>query len=137
MSPERVGRIVEGDGFAVADLDGLGEGYGFRKIRRPLGVTAFGANAIVLPPGYETPTHYHEKQEELYFVHAGAIEMEFGDGSRHRLEPGALARVDAGTVRRVINSGDEDAVYLVVGGKDGYVGRDGRQPDGASLGGSA
>ena len=26
--------------------------------------------------------------------------------------------------------GDEDAVYLVVGGKDGYVGRDGRLPEG-------
>ena len=25
---------------------------------------------------------------------------------------------------------DEDAVYVVVGGKDGYVGRDGRLPEG-------
>ena len=32
----------------------MGDGYGFRKIRRELGVTAFGINAIVLPPGYET-----------------------------------------------------------------------------------
>jgi hypothetical protein len=30
----------------------------------------------------------------------------------------------------VRNTGDEDAIYVVVGGKDGYVGRDGRKPEG-------
>jgi len=34
-------------------------------------------------------------------VHRGAIEMEFGNGSTHRLEKGAFARVDASTVRRI------------------------------------
>jgi hypothetical protein len=58
------------------------------------------------------------------------VELEFGDGSRHRLGPGGVARVDAATIRKVTNVGDEDAVYLVVGGKDGYVGRDGRLPEG-------
>ena len=47
-----------------------------------------------------------------------------------RSSPGAAARVDAATVRKVRNVGDEDAVYVVVGGKDGYVGRDGRLPEG-------
>jgi len=122
---------VVGDGYAIGHLDGLGEGYGFRKIRKGLGVTAFGINAIVLPPGYETGRHFHDEQEETYFVHRGRIEMEFGDGSRHTLGAGGLARVDAATVRRIRNaSGDEDAVYVIVGGKDGYVGRDGRLPEG-------
>lgn len=123
--------VTKGDGYAVANLRDLGEGPGFRKIRTPLGVTAFGANAIVLPPTYETGSHYHDEQEELYFLHSGRIEMEFGDGSTHTLEPGGLAWVDAATVRKVKNLSDsEDAVYVVVGGKDGYVGRDGRQPEG-------
>ena len=39
-----------GDGYAVAHLDEVGEGYGFRKVRKTLGVTAFGVNVIVLPP---------------------------------------------------------------------------------------
>jgi uncharacterized cupin superfamily protein len=121
---------VEGEGFAVANVDALAEGPGFRKIRRALGVTAFGVNAIELPPGYETGGHYHDEQEELYFVHRGRIEMSFGDGSSHLLGPGGIARVDAATVRRVKNVGDEPAVYLVTGGKDGYVGRDGRLPEG-------
>ena len=123
--------VIEGDGYAVAlDLDALGDGYGFRKVRKELGVTAFGVNVITIPPGYETGKHLHEEQEELYFVHRGAIEMTFGDNTSHRIEEGGSARVDASTVRQVKNaSTSEDAVYLVAGGKDGYVGRDGKQPE--------
>lgn len=123
--------VSKGEGYAIANLADLGEGPGFRKIRKELGVTAFGVNAIVLPPAYGTGRHYHEDQEELYFLHSGQIAIEFGDGSSHELEPGGLAWVAASTVRSVRNLSDsEDAVYVVVGGKDGYVGRDGRQPEG-------
>ena len=122
--------MVEGDGYAVANVDALADGPGFRKIRRALGVTAFGVNAIEIPPGFETGRHFHDEQEELYFCHRGRIEIEFGDGTAHPLEPGAAARVDPQTVRKVRNVGDEDAVFVIVGGKDGYVGRDGRLPEG-------
>jgi mannose-6-phosphate isomerase-like protein (cupin superfamily) len=122
--------VTKGEGYAIANLDDLGEGPGFRKVRRSLEVDAFGVNAIVIPPGIESGFHFHDEQEELYFVHSGTIEMEFGDGSVHRLAAGGVARVDAPTHRKVRNVGDGDAVYLVVGGKDGYVGRDGRQPEG-------
>jgi len=117
--------IVSTDGYSVGSLDDLGEGWGFRKIRKPLGVTAFGINAIVLPPGYDTNNHYHERQEETYFVHSGRIAITFGDGTTHELGPGGLARVAPRTVRRLRNVGDGDAIYLCVGGKDGYVERDG------------
>ena len=123
--------VVEGEGYAVAHLDDLGEGPGFRKIRKELGVTAFGVNAIVLPPSYATGSHFHDEQEELYFLHSGRVEIEFGDGSTRELQPGGLAWVDASTVRKLNNLSDsEDAVYVIVGGKDGYVGRDGRLPEG-------
>ena len=123
--------VAKGDGYAVANLSDLGEGYGFRKIRKELGVTAFGVNAIVLPPSYETGRHLHEEQEELYFLHSGHIAIEFGDGTSHELEAGGLACVDAPTVRKIRNLSDsEDAVYVVVGGKNGYVGRDGKLPPG-------
>jgi mannose-6-phosphate isomerase-like protein (cupin superfamily) len=130
VSPEEVKQPVEGDGYAVATLDGLGEGYGFRKIRRELGVNELGVNAIVMPPGIESGFHYHDEQEELYFVHSGTIEIEFGDGKVFTLGPGGLARVDAATHRQVRNTGTEDAVYVIVGAKGGYVGRDGQLPDG-------
>src|SRR3954463_13687198 len=56
--------------------------------------------------------------------------MELGDGAKIALEPGGIVRVDAATVRMLRNAGDEEAVYVVVGGADGYVGRDGRLPEG-------
>jgi len=62
-------------GYAVSSLDQIGEGYGFRKIRHAVGVTAFGINAVVLPPGYSSGEHYHEQQEETYFVHQGELEF--------------------------------------------------------------
>jgi mannose-6-phosphate isomerase-like protein (cupin superfamily) len=127
---EQVHEPVEGEGYAVANVDALAEGPGFRKVRRELGVTAFGVNAIEIPPGYETGRHYHEEQEELYFVHRGRVEMTFHDDAAVELGPGGLARVDAATVRKVRCIGDESAVYLVIGGKGGYVGRDGKLPEG-------
>jgi len=127
---DEVREVVEGDGWAVANVDALADGPGFRKVRRALGVTAFGVNAIELPAGAETGRHFHDEQEELYFVHRGRIEISFDDGASHVLGPGGLARVDAATVRKIKTLGDEAAVYLIAGGKDGYVGRDGRLPEG-------
>jgi uncharacterized cupin superfamily protein len=121
---------ITGDGWAVAHLDELGEGPGFRKVRAPLGVTAFGVNAVVLPPGYTSRRHSHERQEELYLVLDGELEIEFGDGERHTLRPGGLARVSPTTVRSLRNTSDsEEATYFCVGGADGYVGRDGVRAD--------
>jgi mannose-6-phosphate isomerase-like protein (cupin superfamily) len=130
VSSEEVSKPVEGDGYTVASLDGIGEGYGFRKIRRELGVTEFGVNAIVLPPAVETGFHLHERQQELYIVSAGSIEIEFGDETRHTLGPGGMARVDAAVKRKIRNTGEADAVYIVIGAEGGYVGRDGLLPEG-------
>jgi uncharacterized cupin superfamily protein len=126
-----VGEIVNGDGYAVGTLDDLGDGPGFRKIRSGFGVTAFGVNAVVIPAGIESGRHYHDEQEELYFVHRGELEFVFGDGSeRFVLGPGGIARVDPHTIRQIRNTSDQEAIYVCVGGKDGYVGRDGQVPDG-------
>jgi quercetin dioxygenase-like cupin family protein len=96
-----------------------------------MGVTAYGINGIVIPPGFETGKHFHDEQEETYFVHKGQVEMIFGDGTTHPLSAGGLAHVEASTVRGLKNvSETEDAVLIVVGGKGGYVGRDGRMPEG-------
>jgi quercetin dioxygenase-like cupin family protein len=119
-----------GEGWAATNIDDLGDGPGFRKIRPAIGVTAFGINAIVLPPGTETGRHFHDRQQEVYFVHRGRLEMELGDGARIALAPGSVVRVDPPTVRMLRNTGDDDAVFVVAGGDGGYVGRDGRLPDG-------
>ena len=120
-------------GYAFGSIDELGEGYGFRKVRRPLGITAFGANAIVYPPGYPGFEHYHDTQDELYFVHSGTARVEVGDEVR-LLGPGGLLHVESTTPRRLSNASEsEDLVLLVIGGKDGYVERDGHMVDPADV----
>ena len=126
MPPETT-EVTQGDGYAVGNIDAMGEGPGFRKVRRELDVAEFGVNAIVMPAGYESNSHYHDEQEELYFVHSGTLQFTFGDGEEFTLGPGGLARVDAATHRKVKNVGDADAVYVCVGAKGGYVGRDGQE----------
>jgi mannose-6-phosphate isomerase-like protein (cupin superfamily) len=114
-------------------IDELGEGYGFRSVRRGLGVTAFGVNAVVMPPGMLGFEHYHDTQDELYFVHSGHARVEV-EGEERTLGPGGLVHVDATTPRRVSNASDsEDLILLVVGGKDGYVERDGHMVDEADI----
>ena len=119
-------------GYRFASLDELGDGYGFRKLRKPLGVTAFGVNALVYPPGAEGVHHFHDEQDELYFVHAGTARFEVEDET-FELGPGGVVHVESTTPRKVSNAGDDDLVLLVVGGKGGYVGRDGRLVDPADL----
>jgi uncharacterized cupin superfamily protein len=116
-------------GYSFTTLEELGDDYGFRKVRRALGVTAFGVNALVLPPGFPGFHHWHDSQDELYFVHRGRARIEIG-GEVHELGEGGLLYVEATTRRTVSNASDsDDLVLLVVGGKDGYVERDGHLVD--------
>jgi mannose-6-phosphate isomerase-like protein (cupin superfamily) len=120
-------------GHSFGAIEELGEGYGFRKVRRALGVSAFGVNAIVMPPGYLGFHHYHETQDELYFVHSGSARFEV-EGEERILEPGGLCHVESTTPRRVSNASEsEDLVLLVIGGKGGYVERDGHMVDEADV----
>jgi uncharacterized cupin superfamily protein len=115
-------------GYQVSSLDELGSGHGFRKVRAALGVTAFGVNAIVFPPHYEGPNHFHDTQDELYFVHHGTATFTF-DGEERVVTAGGLVHVESTTHRQISNRTDDDLVLLVVGGKEGYVERDGHLVD--------
>jgi mannose-6-phosphate isomerase-like protein (cupin superfamily) len=111
-------------GYSFGSIDEMGDGT-FRKVRRELGVTAFGVNVLVIEPGVTARAHWHDEQDELYFVHSGRARFDLPDESRE-LGPGGLLHVESTTPRRVTSVGEHALVMLVVGGKDGYVGRDGR-----------
>jgi mannose-6-phosphate isomerase-like protein (cupin superfamily) len=115
-------------GHGFGSIDELGDGYGFRKVREALGVTAFGVNAVVMPPGYPGFAHYHDEQDELYLVLRGTARFEV-EGEERDLGPGGLCHVEATTPRRFSNVGDDELVVFVVGGRGGYVGRDGHLVD--------
>lgn len=110
--------------WARLTIEEAGDGF-VRRLREALGVTAFGLNAMVLPPGTEWFEHTHERQDELYLVHRGTAGFRV-DGEEFELGPGGLVHVEAATPRQVWNAGSEDLVLLMAGGKDGYVGRDGQ-----------
>lgn len=112
---------------AFGSIDEMGEGV-FRKVRQELGITAFGVNALVLAPGVVGRPHYHDEQDELYFVHRGRARFEVG-GETRELGPGDVCHVESTTPRRITSVGDEDLVMLVVGAKSGYIGRDGHLAD--------
>jgi mannose-6-phosphate isomerase-like protein (cupin superfamily) len=121
-------------GHRFGELDELGQGPGFRKVRRALDVTAFGVNGIVFPPGFVGFEHFHDTQDELYFVHAGTARFEV-EGEERVLGPGGLCHVDSTTPRRVSNASDtEDLVLLVIGGSGGYVERDGHMTNDEDVG---
>jgi mannose-6-phosphate isomerase-like protein (cupin superfamily) len=126
MSEGEAHEVVKGEGYAVGNIDALGSGGGFRKVRQALDVQGLGINVIVMPPEFAGRRHYHYEQEETYFIHAGLAELEVGDPPlAHTLGPGGVARIDAATPRRMRNVGSEDLVYVAVGGKGGYVDGDG------------
>jgi mannose-6-phosphate isomerase-like protein (cupin superfamily) len=115
--------------YTFGSLDELGDGPGFRKVRRALGVKAFGVNGVVMPPGMEGFAHFHYEQDELYFVHRGRARVEIDDEVRE-LGEGGLLHVESTTPRKVSNASEtEELVLLVVGGRGGYVERDGMLVD--------
>jgi hypothetical protein len=69
-------------GYAFGSIDEMGDGM-FRKVRRELGVTAFGVNVLVLAPGIVGRPHDDDEQDELYFVHRGRARFEVGPAQVH------------------------------------------------------
>lgn len=114
--------------YRFATIDELGDGPGFRRVRQPLAIEAFGANVLVMEPHFEGFEHYHDLQDELYFVHSGTARIEVG-GETRDLGPGGLFHCQSTLPRKVSNPGDEQLVMLIVGGKNGYVERDGHLVD--------
>ncbi len=110
-------------GYAASSMDDLPQLWdGFAKLVRPgLGITAFGANVMDLPPNYSTKSHDEgdSGQEELYVAMRGSGSVDI-DGEQHPLDVDHVVKVDSGTVR-VLSSGAEGMRVLIIGGVPGGV----------------
>jgi hypothetical protein len=92
----------------------------FKRARAELEVESFGLQVIDLPPNFENyPEHDHAEdgQEEVFMAIRGGGEIEIG-GERFPLDPDHMARVAAGTMRKVW-PGPDGMRMVIVGGVPG------------------
>ena len=115
MSPDDPGY----QGARYADMPSLWDGFA-NLVRPGLGITAFGANVMNLPPDYETKAHDESEsgQEELYVGLDGSGWVVIGDGTRCELDNGSAVRVSPGT-SRVLASGPDGLRVLIIGSQPG------------------
>jgi len=105
---------------SIDELPSLWDGFA-KLVRAGLGITAFGANIMDLPPNYSTKSHDESdsRQQELYVALSGSGSVDI-DGERLPLDAEHLVKVDPGTAR-VVSSGPEGLRVLCVGGVSGGV----------------
>ncbi len=97
----------------------------FQSLRRDLGVTSFGINAMTLRPKQRLRVHRHERQEEVYLVLEGELTL-LVEGKPEVLPKGSLVRVPPELRRQLTNPTAEPVVVLALGGYGEHEGRDGR-----------
>jgi hypothetical protein len=95
---------------------------GFANLVRPgLGLTAFGANVMNLPPDYETKAHTESEsgQEELYVALEGSGAVLIGEEREPvPLDTERAVRV-APPTSRILASGPDGMRVLIIGGVPG------------------
>ncbi|HUA05922.1 MAG TPA: hypothetical protein VMB27_18580 [Solirubrobacteraceae bacterium] len=103
---------------SLDELPELWDGFA-RLVRAGLGISAFGAQIMQLPPDYTTESHDEADtgQQELYVALAGDGAVVIGD-ERLPLDSEHLVRVDAGS-SRVLTSGPDGLRVLCIGAVPG------------------
>jgi mannose-6-phosphate isomerase-like protein (cupin superfamily) len=110
--------------YTVKKIDEMEAVYlgAFKRARAELGVESFGLQVIDMPPNFDNyPEHDHAEdgQEEVFMALRGGGEIEI-DGERCPLDPEHMARVAAGTKRKVWPGG-EGIRMVIVGGVPGAL----------------
>lgn len=105
-------------GRAIDELPELWGGFA-RLVRAGLGITAFGAQIMELPPDYATESHDESDtgQQELYVALRGSGAVVAGP-EELVLDGEHLVRVDAGR-HRVLRSDGDGLRVLCIGGTPG------------------
>ena len=103
-------------GFTIKHDEELERDYGnWVLVRRSLGLSAFGMNAVELPPGESIPEHDETERahEEVFLALEGHPTMVI-DGVDHPLRPGSFVRLDPEPKRTVRNDTDAVARVLII-----------------------
>jgi uncharacterized cupin superfamily protein len=109
-------------GMRYDEMPELWDGFA-RLVRPALGLGAFGANVMNLPPNYETKAHDEREsgQEELYVALAGSGAVLCGEArERLGLDPESAVRVGP-EASRALTSGPDGMRVLIIGGIPGQA----------------
>lgn len=116
MSDEGWGKAATAD---IELRERRGGGAGSRDIAGAVGAQSMTARLWRFGPGDAMPLHRHRSQEELYnLVSGGPQTMQIGSGEI-QVEDGDWVRVSKDTPRRIVNTTDRDAAWLVIGAPPG------------------
>lgn len=96
-----------------------GGGAGSRDLSGALGCESMTVRTWRFGPGDEMPYHRHHEQEEVYFLRSGGPQtLQVGD-TDHAINDGDWVRVAKDTPRRIRNTSDRDAMWLIIGAPPG------------------
>lgn len=100
-----------------APYDGWMEGRRTLQLGRAGGLTQFGVNVTILPPGARSSLrHWHSDEDEFVMVLAGELTLVM-DSGEHLLRAGDCAAFPAGVAdgHTMVNRGPAEGRFLVVG----------------------
>lgn len=106
---------------AIDDLPDKWDGF-TRLVQRGLGLTAFGANVMNIPPNFTTRSHDESEsgQQEMYIGLSGSGWVIVNEDERLLCDPEHIVRVDAG-VPRTLSGGPDGARILCIGATPGQA----------------
>jgi len=86
-----------------------------RRLSEPAGLETMAMNRFTAAPGEQVPLayHYHDDQEEAFFVVSGTLHVETPEGT-HEVPAEHLFVADPGSPQRAFNSADADGPVTVL-----------------------
>ena len=129
---EKIKKVAENTNFTAIDASELinspasGEKAFLKEI---LKTTSMEISITELPPQTEIPFfHTHNKNEEVYVILSGEGKFQV-DEEYFEISQGSIVRVAPAGKRNMINTSDENMLYIVIQAKEGsleeYTGTDG------------
>lgn len=108
--------VKTGSAYPAPYADQMG-GRGTMRLGDAGGLTQFGANLVILPPGAQSSLrHYHTVEDEFVMVTQGTVTLIQDEGPTE-MGPGDCAAFPAGDTNghHFVNRSDAEARFLVVG----------------------
>jgi quercetin dioxygenase-like cupin family protein len=103
----------------VEEKERRGGGASSRDIAGALGSSEMALRVWRFPPGGAMPLHRHKSQEEIYHLLSGGPQTVQVGSEMVILSDGDWLRVSKDTSRRIVNSTDRDASWMIVGAPPG------------------